>query len=281
MNKGIVYIIGGRKYAKWALQSILSLRRNGGRAGQQPIHIHFIGKLFFTDQFNDLGCSVIPHDVDAPSHHAHRKLKSVVMQEVPFDRYIMIDADTFIQGDFYELFDLIPENGVAGIEDGNFESHLQMAKFLFLTKHANVYYLRGMGDTRSLVKEMLGVDYSTKEDFPPYFNVGVIGLTKSASITIGEKLYPLLVKLSGDKNYNTHDEQLPMNSIMHLNNIPAIAVDPVFNYTRSRMRKNKKLGKHDGIKNGVRIIHNRHYPKEADWVNVDVIHKECENLIAE
>ena len=53
------------------------------------------------------------------------------MQEVPFDRYIMIDADTFIQGDFYDMFNLIPKNGVAGIKDGNFENHLQMAKFLF------------------------------------------------------------------------------------------------------------------------------------------------------
>jgi lipopolysaccharide biosynthesis glycosyltransferase len=272
MNKGIVYIIGGRKYAKWTLQSVLSLRKNGGRAGKQPVHIHFLGDLFFEDQFNDLGCSVIPHNVDA-SHHAHRKLKSMVMQEIPFDRYVMIDADTFIQGDFYDLFDLIPENGVAGIEDGNFENHLQMAKFLFVTKHA-----KGK-DTRPLVKEMLGVDYGTGENYPPYFNVGVIGLSKSASAIIGKELYPLLVKLSENKCYNTHDEQLPMNSIMHLNNISAIAVDPIFNYTRSRMRKNKKLGIHDGIKDGVKIIHNRHYPKEADWVNVVDIHKECEGLI--
>lgn len=273
MNKGIVYIVGGRKYSKWTLQSILSLRKNGGRAGQQPVHIHFLGEPFFEDHFNDLGCSIIHHH-NAPSHHAHRKLKSVVMHEIPFDKYIMIDADTFIQGDFYELFDLIPENGVAGIEDGNFESHLQMAKFLFVTKHAK-------GDIRSLVKEMLGVDYGAKESYPPYFNVGVIGLTKSASKTIGRELYLLLVKLSENKAYNTHDEQLPMNAIMHLNGIPAIAVDPAFNYTRSRMRKNKKLGKHDKIKDKVCIIHNRHYPKEADWVNVKRIHEECDNLLKE
>lgn len=260
MNKGIVYIVGGEKYAKWALKSILSLRENGGRAGQQPVHINFLGELFFEDQFNDLGCSVIPHN-DAPSHHAHRKLKSVVMQEVPFDRYVMIDADTFIQGDFYEMFDLIPDDGVAGIEDGNFQSHLQMAKFLFVTKHAK-------GDIRSLVKEMLGVDYGTEESFPPYFNVGVIGLTKSASKTIGKELYTLLVKLSENKAYNPHDEQLPMNAIMHLNGISAIAVDPIYNYTRSRMKNNKKKGIHDNIKDNVRIVHNRHYSKEADWINM-------------
>ncbi len=273
MNKGIVYIIGGRKYAKWALQSILSLRRNGGRAGQQPVHIHFIGELFFTDQFNDLGCSVIPHDVDAPSHHAHRKLKSVVMQEVPFDRYIMIDADTFVQGDFYELFDLIPENGVAGIEDGNFESHLQMAKFLFLNKVA-----KGQ-NVRLLVQTMLKVDYGVGGPFPPYFNVGVIGLSKNASKIIGEELYPLLLELSKITFYNPHDEQLPMNSIMHRHGVPAIAVDPIYNYTRSRMRKNKKAGDHEKIKRGVCIIHNRHYPKEADWVDTKSIIHQCEDLI--
>ena len=275
MNKGIVYIIGGEKYARWTLKSVISLRQNGGRGGKQPVHIHFIGKLFLEDHFNDLGCSVISHTVEAPSHHAHRKLKSIVMQQVPFERYIMIDADTFIQGDFYELFNLIPDNGVAGIEDGNFESHLQMAKFLFLTKHAKKL------PTASLVLEMLGVDYSSKENFPPYFNVGVIGLTKSASITIGEKLYPLLVKLSENKAYNTHDEQLPINSIMHLNDIPAIAVNPTFNYTRSRMKKNKKSGKHNWIKEKVLIIHNRHYPKEASWVDLKPMEIEFERMMNE
>lgn len=260
MNKGVVYIVGGRKYATWALRSILSLRQNGGRGGKQPVHIHFLGELFFEDQFNDLGCAVIPHDVGVPSHHAHRKLKSIVMQQIPFERYVMIDADTFIQGDFYELFNLIPENGVAGIEDGNFKSHLQMAKFLFVNKHAKKM------DIRLLVKDMLNVDYGSEEKFPPYFNVGVIGLTQSASTTIGKELYPLLMDLSKNKFYNPHDEQLPMNSIMHRNNIPAVAVDPIFNYTRSRMKKNQKSGQHDAVKDNIRIIHNRHYLKEADWV---------------
>ncbi len=275
MNKGIIYIVGGKKYARWALQSILSLRRNGGRGGQQPVHIHFIGELFFADQFNDLGCSVIPHGVDAPSHHTHRKLKSVVMQEVPFDRYIMIDADTFIQGDFYDLFNLIPENGVAGIEDGNFESHLQMARFLFLNKHA-----KGM-EARPLVTDMLGVDYGSQENYPPYFNVGVIGLTQSASITIGKELYPLLVNLGENQFYNSHDEQLPMNSIMHRHKIKAIAVDPIYNYTRSRMKKNMNESTHEQIKDNVRIIHNRHYPKEADWIDFSVIQSELKEIIDE
>lgn len=274
MNKGIVYIIGGKKYAKWALQSVLSLKRNGGRAGQQPVHIYFLGELFYEDHFNDLGCSVIPREVDVPSHHAHRKLKSIVMQEIPFEKYVMIDADTFVQGDFYEMFDLIPDRGVAGIEDGNFESHLQMAQFLFLTKHA-----KGK-DVRSTVHKMLDVDYGIEADFPPYFNVGVIGMSQSASQIIGNKLYDLLVELSQNKMYNTHDEQLPMNSIMHKNNIPAIAVDPIFNYTRSRMRKNIKLGIHDEVKDNVLIIHNRHYPKEADWVDVKRVHEACDRMIS-
>lgn len=271
MNKGIVYIIGGKKYAEWALKSVLSLRRNGGRVGKQPVHIHFIGELFLVNQFNDLGCAVIPHGIDAPSHHAHRKLKSIVMQEVPFERYIMIDADTFVQGDFYEMFDLIPEDGVAGIEDGNFKSYLQMAKFLFVNKHA-----KGM-NIQSLVKDALNVDYGSEESFPPYFNVGVIGLTQSASVAIGKELYPLLAALGENKFYNPHDEQLPMNSIMHLNQIEAIAVDPIYNYTRSRMKKNIKEGTHDKIKNNIRVIHNRHYPKEAEWIDLKSIQDELDN----
>ena len=273
MNKGIIYIIGGRKYAKWALYSILSLRKNGGRASVLPIHVHFIGSYEFIDQFNNLGCSAILHSTDGLSHHIHRKIKSVVMQEVPFEKYIMIDADTFVQGDFYDMFDLIPEDGVAGIEDGNFESHLQMARFLFLTRHAD------KKNVRSIVKELLGVDYGSEEDFPPYYNVGVIGFSAHASVIVGGELCPLLEKLSTSKLYNQHDEQLPMNAIMYHKKIYGIAIDPVYNYTRSRMRNNKKKGLHDNVKKNIRIIHNRHYPKEADWIDFESIREETEQAI--
>jgi len=274
MNKGIVYIVGGRKYAKWALLSVISLRRNAGKASVLPIHIHFIGDYEFEDQFNQLGCTGIRHPVDKLSHHAHRKLKSVVMQEIPFDRYVMIDADTFVQGDFYEMFDLIPEDGVAGIEDGNFESHLQMAKFLFLTKHADKKNARG------IVKDLLGVDYGSGEEYPPYYNVGVIGFSAHASRVVGKELYPLLERLSASELYNQHDEQLPMNSIMHNKNIKGIAIDPVYNYTRSRMKNNKKKGIHDKVKSDVRIIHNRHYPKEANWIDLQSVEREMSVLLS-
>jgi len=274
MNKGIVYIIGGRKYAKWALQSILSLRKNGGKAGKLPVHVHFIQNVEYSETFNLLGCTCINWPIEQKlSHHAHRITKSLVMQNQMFDKYVMIDADTFVQGDFYDMFNLIPDDGVAGIEDGNFESHLQMAKFLFLTKHAD------KKNARNIVKELLGVDYGSGEDFPPYYNVGVIGFSSHASKTVGEELFSLLEKLSASKLYNQHDEQLPMNAVMYHKNIIGVAIDPIYNYTRSRMRNNKKKGIHDQIKDNVRIIHNRHYSKEADWVDVQSIHKEYEGII--
>ncbi|MHA2281503.1 MAG: glycosyltransferase [Promethearchaeota archaeon] len=275
MTRGIVYIVGGQKYAKWALQSIISLRRNAGRAKMLPVHVHFIGKVEFEEAFNHLGCTCILHTATSGiSHHLHRVFKSLIMQnEVPFDRYVMIDADTFVQGDFYDMFDLIPEDGVAGIEDGNFESHLQMARFLFLTKHAD------KKNARSIVKELLGIDYGTNETFPPYYNVGVIGFSTHASEIIGAELFPLLEKLSKSKLYNQHDEQLPMNAIMHHKNIHAVAIDPIYNYTRSRMKKNKKEDTHDKIKGNVRIIHNRHYPNEADWIDLRTVKQEMESLV--
>lgn len=273
MTRGIIYIIGGRKYAIMAMQSVLSLRKNGGKAANLPIHIHFIGDIIFNEQFNSLKCNLIKHNDLEISHHTHRKIKSIVMQNPGFDQHIMIDADTFVQGDFYSLFDCIPENGVAGIEDGNFGSHLQMAKFLFLTKHAP------KDEVRSIVYNMLSVDYGSDSQFPPYYNVGVIGFSKNASIIIGTHLLPLLEKLSLNKFYNTHDEQLPINAIMHLFGIKGIACDPIYNYTRSRMRKNKKEGTHDNIKSNVRIIHNRHYATEADWVDIKSIHDACKEIL--
>lgn len=274
MNKGVVYIIGGEKYAKMALASILSLRKNGGRAGKQPIHVYYMGEVFFDGAFNNLGCSIIPCSCNKISQGGHRLVKSTVMQEVSFDKYIMIDADTFVQGDFYELFDLIPEDGVAGIGDGNFQSHLQMAEFLFLNKNG-----KKKGEIRETVKELLGVDYGEEINFPPYFNVGVLGLSLSASKKIGEKLYPLLEALSATGIYNPHDEQLPLNSILYHDEIPAVEVNPIFNYTRSRMKHNIKNGTHDSIKDTIRVIHNRHYPKEANWIDTKSIIEEVEKLI--
>lgn len=275
MSKGIVYIIGGRKYAKWALQSIVSLRQNGGRAKLLPIHVHFIEQIEFEEVFNYFGCTCILHKTTSGmSHHVHRLFKSLIMKEVPFDKYVMIDADTFVQGDFYDMFELIPEDGVAGIEDGNFKSHLQMARFLFLTKYAD------KKNVRNIVKELLGVDYGAKETFPPYYNVGVIGFSAHASQMIGRELFPLLEKLSKNKLYNQHDEQLPMNAIMHHKKIHGISIDPIYNYTRSRMKNNKKKGIHDNVRENIRIIHNRHYPNEADWIDLKSIQEQIEQIVS-
>jgi len=258
MNKGIVYIIGGKKYARWALRSVISLRLNGGRAGKMPVFVYFMGKYIYEDAFNDLGCSCMQISEEDPSRSVHRRSKAAVMATIPFDKYIMIDADTYIQNDFYDMFDLIPDDGIAGIEDGNFESHLQMAKFLFVKgKVQNV---------RQFALDTLDVDYGADYEFPPYFNVGVIGLSQSASKTMGKHLSPLLGKLQKNENYNPHDEQLPMNSVMYRFNIPAIAIDPLFNYTKSRTAKNRKSGLHETIKNQIKIIHNKSCI-ESDWID--------------
>ena len=192
------------------------------------------------------------------------------MQTVPFDNYIMIDADTYIQNDFYEMFDLIPENGVAGIEDGNFESHLQMAKFLFVKGK--------VPSVNDFIIDTLDVDYSRDAVFPPYFNVGVIGLSQKASCTMGKHLFPLLEKLQTNEHYNPHDEQLPMNAVMFRHGIPAIAIDPIFNYTKSRMVKNRKGGLHEEVKNKVKIIHNKRCI-ESDWINNISVEKALAKMV--
>ena len=271
MNQGIVYIVGGKKYAKLALTSVLSLRKNGGRASSSTVQIHFMGEFEFKEQFEKLGCICIKHSLNKISHSTHRKLRFTY--NTSFDRYIMLDADTFIQGDFYDIFNLIPENGIAGVEDGNFENHLQMAKFLFLTKYAD------KKNVRNIVKEMLGVDYGLQENFPLYCNGGMIGISSYASILLEKKILPLLEKISSDKRYNIHDDQLPMNAIIYLNNIQIVAIDPTYNYTRSRMKKNKKLNIHDNIKKNIKIIHNRRYEKESDWIEFSSIKKELEQLL--
>jgi len=271
MNKGIVYIIGGKRYARWALRSVISLRENGGRAGQMPVHVYFMGDYIYEDEFNDMSCSCIQVSEEKPSRNVHRRSKAIVMETIPFDKYIMIDADTYIQNDFYDMFDLIPDDGIAGIEDGNFESHLQMAKFLFVKGK--------VGDVRQFALDTLNVDYGSDKTFPPYFNVGVIGLSRGASKIMGKRLLPLLERLQKNENYNPHDEQLPMNSVMHRFNIPAVAIDPLFNYTKSRTAKNRKSGLHEKIKDRIKIIHNKSCI-ESDWIDntrVETLLKERTN----
>lgn len=272
MNKGIVYIASGKKYARWALRSVISLRQNGGRAGKLPVHIYFLGSYFYEDHFNDLGCTCLRHAFDAalsPTQN-HRKCKGDVMQIIPFDKYIMIDADTFIQNDFIEMFDEIPDDGVAGIEDGNFESHLQMGKFLFIKGSVK--------NPREFIQECLNVDYGDdSSSFPPYYNVGVIGWSSVASSQVGNELFDLLSKLQNNPNYNSHDEQLPINSILYHRKIPAVVVDPVYNYTKSRLKKNRNNGTHNQVASTIRIIHNKSCV-ESDWINAEPVEKELKKM---
>jgi len=275
MNKGIVYIVGGKKYARWALRSVISLRQNGGQAGQLPVHVHFLGDYFYEDHFNLLGCTCLHHEFDSElsGTQNHRKCKGSVMQEVPFDKYIMIDADTFVQNDFIDMFNQIPDEGVAGIEDGNFESHLQMGKFLFI---------KGKVDNPgAFIKECLDVDYEDQNDsFPPYYNVGVIGWSYSASCKVGKDLFTLLDKLQKLPNYNAHDEQLPMNSILYHYKIPSVAICPTYNYTKSRLKKNRKNGTHEEIKGTVKVIHNKSCI-ESDWINARSVEEVLDRLMKE
>lgn len=275
MNKGIIYIVSGQKYARWALRSVISLRLNGGESGKLPVNIHFLGNYVYEDQFNSLGCCCIKHELnkDLSLKQNHRKFKSLIMQETFFDKYVMIDADTYIQNDFIGMFDQIPPNGVAGIEDGNFKNYLQMAKLLFV---------KGKVDNlRDFVKECLHVDYGdTSISFPPYYNVGVIGWSKTASNVVGYTLYRLLEHLQKKENYNSHDEQLPINVILHHKGIPAIAINPIYNYTKSRLKKNIKNKTHKSIKDSIKIIHNKSCI-ESSWINPKPVEDTLKELIGQ
>jgi len=275
MNKGVIYIIGGQKFSRWTLRSVISLRQNAGEAGKLPVHIHFIGKYCYEDQFNSLGCTCIKHSYDGkePFSPLHRRYRSAIMQETPFDKFVMLDSDTFIQGDFIDFFKLTPDDGIAGAEDGKFENHLQMARSFFLKKKLST------DEVRKQTIRLLYVDYGAKEDFPPYYNCGSVCFSKKASEKIGKELFAVLAAIQNDPIYNTHDDQLPFNSVVHRLKINAASINPIYNYTRSRMKGNQKKGIHDKIKEDVRIIHNRHYAREADWINTEPIEAELNRLL--
>ncbi len=276
MNKGFVYIIDGTKYSRWALRSVLSLRSFGGESSNLPVIVYFLNDYCFVDQFNELSCVCIklPPADKKSIRKQHRMAKAIVMGIVPFEKYIMIDADTFVQGDPSEMFDLIPDDGIAGIEDGNFQSHLQMARFLFVKS--------GVADVRDFVIHCLGVDYGDEtQKFPPYYNVGVFGLSQAASQCLSKHMQPLFEKLHSSLYYNPHDEQLPINSIMHKNSITGVAINPIFNYTKSRLKKNLSNKTHDDIKDSVRVIHNRKCV-ESDWIKekAGAINQQLEKILS-
>lgn len=266
MNKGIVYIIGGQKFSRWTLRSVISLRQNGGEAGKLPVHIHFIGDSYYENQFNSLGCTCIGHVPDGREAFTplHRRYRSSIMQKTPFDKFVMLDSDTFIQGEFIDFFSLTPDEGIAGAEDGKFESHLQMARTFFLNKKLP------MEKAREETLRLLDVDYGAKENFPTYYNCGSVCFSKRASEKIGKELIKVLEAIQDDPIYNTHDDQLPFNSVVHRLNIKAASINPIYNYTKSRMNKNKGLKLHDKVKDDVRIIHNRRCI-ESDWIDKTAI----------
>lgn len=262
MNKGIIYIIGGQKFSRWTLRSVISLRQNGGEAGGLPVHIHFIGNYHYEEQFNSLACTCIKHPYDGkePFSPLHRRYRSFIMQETPFDKFVMLDSDTFIQGEFIDFFRLTPDEGIAGAEDGKYESHLQMAQSFFLKKKLSD------ADTRKETLRLLNVDYGAEFKFPTYYNCGSVCFSKMASEKIGKELIKVLEAIQDDPIYNTHDDQLPFNSVVHRLGIKAASVNPIYNYTKSRMNKNKGLKLHDTVKDDVRIIHNRRCI-ESDWID--------------
>lgn len=273
MNKGIVYIIGGKKFSRWTLRSVISLRQNGGEAGKLPVHIHFIGDYYYEDKFNSLGCTCVRHSYDGKESFSplHRRYRSVIMQETPFDKFVMLDSDTFVQGEFIDFFSLTPDEGIAGAEDGKFENHLQMARTFFLKKKLPIE------ETRKETLRLLNVDYGAKENFPTYYNCGSVCFSKKASAAIGAELIKVLESIQGDPLYYTHDDQLPFNSVVHRLGIEAASVNPIYNYTKSRMNKNKGLGTHDKIKSDVRIIHNRRCI-DSDWIQKEPIEKILKQL---
>lgn len=266
MNRGILYIIGGKKFSRWTLRSVISLRQNGGEAGSLPVHIHFLGDCYYEEQFNKLTCTCIQHKIDPKDSFTclHRRYRSQIMQEVPFDKFVMLDSDTYVQGDFIEFFKLTADDGIGGAEDGKFENHLQMARNFFLKKKLSTE------NARKETLRLLKVDYGGKEEFPVYYNCGSVCFSKSASNKIGRELIQVLESIQDDPIYNTHDDQLPFNSVVHRLGIKAASLNPIFNYTKSRMLKNKRLNLHDKVKNDVRIIHNRRCI-ESDWIVKDSV----------
>ena len=285
-DRAVIYCVLGDKYAKMAFKSASSLRKNAEAMANIPIYVYHIGDSFFLkESFDELGCRSIgidpmkvresipvkapcywcdswihPVTTDLSNTQRSRLTRALIMVSPPSVRNVMLDADTFVQNDFTGLFDLMQKGGVVGVEDGNFDSHLGMAKRLFFKKKVN--------DSAKFIKEHLGVDYSIKPPsrYAPYFNMGVFGFHACQNTrSLGAWWWNKMLELYEVPEHDPFDDQLLMNAGLTQFKIPTISVNPIFNYTRSRMKNNMKSGLHEKVKDQVRIIHNRRLG-ECEWI---------------
>jgi len=126
MNKGLLYIIYGKDYAEKCLESIKSIRNLEHIFSKIPIIITQIDHCCLNDEFNNYYCPVIHIKSNINYNDKVRTIliiRAMSMINNPFDRFILMHADTIFKGECSLLIEKC-NNIMATVRDLNINHNL-------------------------------------------------------------------------------------------------------------------------------------------------------------
>lgn len=115
MNKGIMYISYGKKYALYTLRSIISIRTLDFKISKIPIIPFQIDQVYYVDALNDLSCPVFSSKFNIANNLIDKNrailiTRALSLKNNPFDKFILSNSDMIYHDDFSYLFDKCDNN---------------------------------------------------------------------------------------------------------------------------------------------------------------------------
>lgn len=186
MNQGIVYVTYGKEYSDYSLLSVASVRKINTNFGKLPIIINQIDRYYNTNELNLYSCPIILSEMNTGKNE-HIKCcliaRASIMLNSPFDKYLLMHADTKFMSDVSYLLD--------------------KCETFIATRHNNsIGALLDRIDDKwiDILSGVIGYDIWLHADLR-LINTGVIALSKFGKI-VGGKLLNIYKSITNNSFYN-------------------------------------------------------------------------------
>ncbi len=183
-KKGVIYFLSGTSHAVRMVVSIWSLRKHYSG----PIIVYTIG-----DESHEIGQKLSRDERLGVEHREFPRMmrkknatylhKLAILQDLPFEASVFLDADTLVTGSVQELFDLSEENEMVATQFSDWTTEQRTIRKRI--KAWNELELEGR--TKRRIHRLVRSALHTR----PAINCGVFGLRRNATIT--KKWYDLAV----------------------------------------------------------------------------------------
>ena len=150
-SRGVVYVaIGGGKYLKEATRSARSLKQRNPR----------LSTTVFTDHPQDVDRSLFDDVrlIKRPPKGKEMYSKQVALRNMPYDRTLYLDADTYVCGNIGEMFDVLDSYDFAAapaprrVDPGGFEAYGENIPDWFPEVNGGVLLVRKSAECERLLR---------------------------------------------------------------------------------------------------------------------------------